>query len=134
MRGPCSGESVKQEIDITSYNNLINIMGLNDNIFLKKDKNIYKPSPIDTSNIILDKEILELSEKLAENAHDIWAIKRINEGWIYGTIRDDIALTTPDLIPYKELSNEEKEYDINTSIETLKVIKKLGFNIIKECD
>lgn len=33
-------------------------------------------------------------------------------------------------LPYEELSDEEKVYDRNTSIETLKMILKLGFEII----
>ena len=58
----------------------------------------------------------------------------MNENWKYGTIRDDRKKTTPDLIPYQELSEQEKKYDRDTSIATLKAIQKLGFKIIKESD
>ena len=37
--------------------------------------------------------------------------------------------THPCLVPYEELPECEKEYDRNTSIETLKLIMKLGFKI-----
>ena len=36
------------------------------------------------------------------------------------------------LIPYEDLPEEEKVYDRNTSIETLKLILKLGFEIEKK--
>ena len=75
---------------------------------------------------------MNLAEKLAENAHDIWAIRRIHENWQYGTIRDDNKKTTPDLVPYHKLTESEKKYDRDASIETLKVIQKLGFKISKE--
>ena len=41
---------------------------------------------------------------------------------------DDLK-THPCLIPYEELPEEEKEYDRNTSIGTLKLIMKIGFKI-----
>jgi ryanodine receptor 2 len=36
------------------------------------------------------------------------------------------------LIPYEELPEDEKVYDRNTSVETLKLILKLGFVIEKK--
>ncbi len=38
----------------------------------------------------------------------------------------------PCLIPYDELSEVEKDYDRHTSLETLKLIVKLGCKIVKE--
>jgi hypothetical protein len=34
-------------------------------------------------------------------------------------------------VPYAELTEEEKEYDRNTALETLKLILKLGYRISK---
>ncbi len=93
---------------------------------------MYKPNPIDTSDIILDKEILKLADMLAKNTHEVWAKNRISEGWTYGKERNDEIKTTPCLVPYEELSENEKNYDMDTSLETLKLIKKLGYKIIKE--
>ena len=72
-----------------------------------------------------------LSEILAKNTHEVWAKGRIDEGWTYGEKRDDILKTHPGLVPYEELSEEEKEYDRRTSEETLKLIIKAGFKIVK---
>ncbi len=93
---------------------------------------MYVPKPIDTEKIILGKDILELSEKLAKNTHEVWAIQRIKDGWKYGEKRDDQLKTHPGIRPYEELTEEEKEYDRNTSLETLKLIIKLGYKIEKE--
>ena len=93
---------------------------------------MYKPNPIDTSDIILDKEILKLADMLAKNTHEVWAKNRISEGWTYGKERNDEIKTTPCLVPYEELSENEKNYDMDTSLETLKLINKLGYKIIKE--
>ena len=45
--------------------------------------------------------------------------------------RNDVEKTIPGLVPYEELPESEKEYDRNTSRETLKLILKLGFGIGK---
>ena len=91
----------------------------------------YKPSPVDTSGIRLSSDIADLAELLAKNTHDIWAVGRINSGWTYGEKRDDDKKQTPCLVEYEELPESEKEYDRNTSIETLKLILKLGYRIEK---
>lgn len=95
-------------------------------------KRMYVPKPIDTEKIILGEDILELSEKLAKNTHEVWATQRIKDGWKYGEKRDDQLKTHPGIRPYEELTEEEKEYDRNTSLETLKLIIKLGYKIEKE--
>jgi hypothetical protein len=92
----------------------------------------YNPKPVDTSKIALSKEILELTEHLAENAHDIWAKQRMAEGWTYGLRRDDKEKKHPDLVPYKDLPDSEKEYDRKAAMETLKAIIALGYRIEKE--
>lgn len=93
---------------------------------------MYLPQPIDTKEIILGENILELSEKLAKNTHEVWTAQRIKDGWKYGEKRDDQLKTHPGIRPYEELTEEEKEYDRNTSLETLKLIIKLGYKIEKE--
>lgn len=91
----------------------------------------YFPCPIDTSDIQLPEELTPLLEAMAKNVHEIWAQERINQGWTYGKTRDDVQKHHPCLIAYEDLPEEEKVYDRNTSIETLKLILKLGFTIKK---
>ena len=92
---------------------------------------MYNPKPVDTSDIILDDDLLKLRELIAKNVHDVWAIGRINEGWTYGDKKDVDKKKTPLLIPYEELPESEKEYDRNTAYETLKLIIKLGYKITR---
>ena len=89
----------------------------------------YQPTPIDTAAVHLTDDLLELTERLAENAHDVWAWHRIAEGWVSGPSRDDANKRHPCLVPYAQLPDSEKEYDRKMAIETLKVIVKLGFRI-----
>jgi hypothetical protein len=91
----------------------------------------YTPKPVDTSHIELSHEIMELTEVLAENTHDVWARQRISEGWRYGPHRDDERKEHPTLVPYKDLPESEKEYDRNTALQTLKAIMALGYKISK---
>lgn len=91
---------------------------------------MYNPKPIDTSDVVLPVELLALTEKIAANVHDVWAEGRIREGWTYGVVNDADAKTTPLLVPYLDLPESEKDYDRNTALETLKLITKLGHQII----
>lgn len=91
----------------------------------------YIPKPIDTNDIILNDDLVSLTEKLAKNVHDNWAVGRMTAGWTYGPKRNDELKTTPCLMEYEELLPEEKEYDRATAMETLKVILKLGYDIVR---
>ncbi len=93
--------------------------------------NKYIPSPIDLSEVELPSDINSLVELIAKNVHDVWAKQRIKEGWTYGEVKDSVKKTTPCLVPYEELPEEEKEYDRKTAMETLKLVVKLGYRIEK---
>ena len=97
-------------------------------------KKQYTPQPVDTSDIRLPKELTPLIEAMAKNVHEIWAQERISQGWTYGEKRDDAMKHHPCLVAYEDLPEEEKVYDRNTSVETLKLILKLGFKITKPCE
>lgn len=92
----------------------------------------YIPNPVDTQNITLPDELLPLVEKMAENVHEVWAKNRINDGWSYGPERDDVNKRHPCLVPYGDLPESEKDYDRDTSQETLKLILKSGFAITRK--
>ena len=78
----------------------------------------YTPSPLNTENITLPDNLTELTEAMARNVHEVWALGRVKEGWKY--------------VPYEELPDSEREYDRQTAIQTLKLIMKLGFDIQKK--
>jgi hypothetical protein len=92
----------------------------------------YYPKPTDTKDIELPEGLEEVTEKIAENVHDVWAVGRIGEGWAYGEEKDNDARTNPCLVPYEELPEKEKEYDRKTALETLKFIIKMGYKIEKQ--
>lgn len=79
----------------------------------------------------LPEQVLNLQEKLAENIHEIWSYRRAQQGWKYGLERNDAKKENPNLVPYEELTEEEKDYDRNTAMETLKTITLLGYTIEK---
>lgn len=95
------------------------------------DKFVYEPYPINLDDVFLSDELIELQEAIAENAHEIWAKTRIEQGWTYGPKRDDEKKETPDMVPYCNLPESEKLYDREMAMQTLKLVKKLGFEIKK---
>lgn len=95
------------------------------------EKETYIPQPIDTNDVVLPEELSQLAEQMAKNVHEIWAQTRIAQGWTFGSERNDAEKKHPCLVPYEELPEEEKVYDRNTSIETLKFIISNGYEIRK---
>ena len=93
---------------------------------------MYKPNPIDTKNIDIPSDLKPIVELIAKNVHEVWAKQRIKEGWVYGEKNDSEKKTTPCLVPYEELSEEEKDYDRHTALETIKVVLKLGYKVEKK--
>ncbi|KAE8911198.1 hypothetical protein PF005_g6017 [Phytophthora fragariae] len=91
---------------------------------------VYRPLPIDTTTVELPPRLLRLVDLLAENAHEVWAKGRMDEGWTYGPLRDDSSKKHPCLVPYVFLTDDEKEYDINIAKETLKTLIAMKFTIL----
>ena len=89
----------------------------------------YVPNPVDTTDVKLPMELESLVEEMAKNVHEVWAQTRISQGWSFGEERNDATKKHPCLVPYEELSEEEKTYDRNTSVQTLKLILKFGLKI-----
>ena len=58
------------------------------------DKIKYTPKPVDTSDVSLTSDMLELTELIAKNVHEIWAKQRIEEGWTFGPIKNSELKTT----------------------------------------
>ena len=94
-------------------------------------KKEYIPEPINVDDVELPEEILDLAELISKNVHEVWSFNRMKEGWTYGDKKDGVLKTNPCLVPYEELPEEEKEYDRNTALSTLKLIIKLGFKVEK---
>lgn len=95
------------------------------------NSNNYIPQPLDTGDVVLPEELVALAEDIARNVHEVWSAGRMADGWTYGEVRDDAEKKHPCLVPYDELSEMEKDYDRNTSQETLRLIRKLGFKIVR---
>jgi RyR domain len=91
----------------------------------------YAPQPVETSSMELSSDILELTEQLSRNAHEVWARERMAQGWRFGKERNDARKEHPCLVPYEQLPESEKVYDRNAALETLKAIQALGYRIVK---
>ncbi len=91
----------------------------------------YEPHPLNLEDIPLTDDLLELQEAIAENAHEVWAAARKAEGWTYGPVRNDTLKQHPDMLPYSALPDSEKEYDRLMAFNTIKLVKKLGWKLVK---
>lgn len=100
-------------------------------IVILSNQSNYEPHPLDLDYVEIEPELLELREAIAENAHEVWAKTRKEQGWSYGKERDDVKKLHPDMLPYNLLPESEKEYDRQMAINTIKLVKKLGWDLVK---
>ena len=94
----------------------------------------YIPVPINVDSISIPEDLIDLREAIAENTHEVWSRARMSEGWSYGPERDDKLKMHPDLVPYARLTEGEKEYDRILADNTIKLVRKLGFDLVKSRD
>ena len=90
----------------------------------------YTATPRDLTQIGLPSELDALRETVAEYVHDVWAAKRMAEGWTYGPARDDQKMEHPNLVHYDELSEADKAFDRATADATLKLIVAHGWQLV----
>jgi tetratricopeptide (TPR) repeat protein len=92
------------------------------------DPSAYRPAS-DTSLVQLSPEIIQLAERLAENAHNTWAAQCRADGWKYGAERNDEGKEHPYLVPYSDLPESHKQHGRNAGLATIQAIYALGFQI-----
>ena len=97
----------------------------------EQDRFVYIPQPISVDDTELSPELIELGEAIAEDAHEIWAQNRMAEGWTWGKERNDSLRQTPVMVTYSNLPESEKEYDRKMAMQTLRLVQKMGYHIVK---
>ena len=90
----------------------------------------YRPTPIDTSEVMLPAHLAELLELLAANVHEAWARTKVDQGWRYGPRQDPDKKEHPSLVPFGDLSETEKDLDRASACEVLKTMTKLGYRVL----
>ncbi|XP_033127881.1 ryanodine receptor 2-like [Anneissia japonica] len=89
----------------------------------------FVPKPVDTSQILLPGYVEVLRDNLAENIHERWCMNKIDSGWTWGKVRDDIKKIHPSIAPFDTLSEEERNSDITMAFETLRTLLALHYHL-----
>ncbi|XP_078674597.1 ryanodine receptor 2-like isoform X8 [Branchiostoma floridae x Branchiostoma belcheri] len=87
------------------------------------------PNPVNTTHITLPGFVESVREKLTENLHDLWCMKKIEAGWSYGIAEDEEKKQEPRLIDFSKLHHDERTAQTNFILESLKAIVSLGYHI-----
>uniref|UniRef100_A0A672SAJ0 Ryanodine receptor 3 n=1 Tax=Sinocyclocheilus grahami TaxID=75366 RepID=A0A672SAJ0_SINGR len=91
--------------------------------------NGYKPTPLDLSDVKLTSGQEVLVDKLAENAHNVWAKDRIKQGWTYGIQQDLKNRRNPRLVPYALLDERTKKSNRDSLREAIRTLVGYGYFI-----
>jgi len=69
---------------------------------------------------------------LAVVEHERWLAERLSSGWKYGKTRSDSLFLHPSMVPYNELSAEEKSKDANAVEIIPEIVSDIGIRIFRE--
>ena len=85
--------------------------------------------PVDTSGVELSGEMIRLIDILARNMHESRAKEYLEAGWRFGDSMDIVKRTHPDLMPYDELTDIQKERYVSTASSVVKTMTAIGFKL-----
>ncbi len=72
----------------------------------------------------------EQIEILAEMEHGRWCVRKFLDGWRLGDKKDDDRRTHPDLIPWKDLPDQERDKDRQYARQIPRVLGDQGYAIV----
>uniref|UniRef100_A0A3Q3WQW7 Uncharacterized protein n=2 Tax=Mola mola TaxID=94237 RepID=A0A3Q3WQW7_MOLML len=129
-----SSETIKTLLALGCHVAQVNIHAEDDlkKIKLPKDymmSNGYKPAPLELSDVKLTAGQEVLVDKLAENAHNVWAKDRIKQGWTYGIQQDVKSRRNPRLVPYALLDERTKKSNRDSLREAIRTMVGYGYDI-----
>ncbi|RWS22415.1 ryanodine receptor-like protein, partial [Leptotrombidium deliense] len=82
----------------------------------------YNPQPVDMSSLTLSRDLQGMTERLAENAHEIWARNTLNS--VGGCLH-------PQMVPFDLLTDKEKKKNRERSQELLKYLQYEGYKVFR---
>ncbi|KAM4600943.1 ryanodine receptor 3 [Polymixia lowei] len=129
-----SSETLKTLLALGCHVAQVNVSAEEDlkKIKLPKDymmSNGYKPTPLELSDVKLTPGQEVLVDKLAENAHNVWAKDRIKQGWTYGIQQDLKSRRNPRLVPYALLDERTKKSNRDSLREAIRTLVGYGYDI-----
>ena len=63
--------------------------------------------------------------------HNRWWADRALNGWQLGPVRNDIQKVHPNMVPYDELSEADKQKDRDSVMEMTKILRSEGAIIVR---
>jgi voltage-gated potassium channel Kch len=70
-------------------------------------------------------------DRLARLEHERWLQERTQQGWRYGSVRDDQRKLHPDLVDWADLSDESAEKDRDAVQNIPRLLRAAGFQILR---
>ena len=86
------------------------------------------PTTTDAAPLALRDDELE---RLARREHERWLRERAQQGWSYGSVRDDRRKLHPDFVEWAELSDESRDKDRDAVRNIPRLLRAAGFQILR---
>jgi hypothetical protein len=89
----------------------------------------YRPHLEDITAIDVPPGFSPIFPKIAERLHNQWAARKFDEGWAYGETLDEEGKISPDLVPYDNLPDVEKEIYLMSAKQYVQFLFSIGVNV-----
>ncbi|CAJ1067174.1 ryanodine receptor 2 [Xyrichtys novacula] len=89
----------------------------------------FTPTPVDISKVVLPPQLEDIRDKLAENIHELWAVDKIDLGWMHDSVRDEVKRHDPCLVDFSRLPEHERNQILHKAQDTLRTSLALGFHV-----
>ncbi|XP_072293061.1 ryanodine receptor 2 [Eucyclogobius newberryi] len=91
---------------------------------------VFIPNPTDISKTTLPLQLENIRRNMAEHFHELWVLDQIELGWTCGIVKDEEKKIDPCLVEFSNLTDLERNQNIEMAETTLKTILALGFHIL----
>lgn len=91
-----------------------------------------KMLPKDSAGTVVHEFPMDVMEYLAKAEHDSWVQERLENGWVYGPVKNPEKKVTPYVVPYEELSEEIKDLDRDTIRNIPLLADMIGLGIYRK--
>ncbi|TRY95484.1 hypothetical protein DNTS_003975, partial [Danionella cerebrum] len=90
---------------------------------------IFTPLPVDSSQVEFPPQLEQIRDRLAENLHELWLIDKIEQGWTYGTAKDESKKVHSCLLEFSKLPDQERMENLQSTEHILRTLLAFGVHI-----
>jgi hypothetical protein len=71
-------------------------------------------------------------DAIAGQEHERWRADRTADGWVHGEVKDEVAKRNPLLVPWSELADSDRQWNLASARNLLPMLARNGFEAVRQ--